>query len=73
MSNTMRRRTVEVRLREEVMICEQKYGFIPRKDTTDTMFALKMLMEKYREGQTELHYVFVYVEKGCFGRYCGSV
>ena len=27
------------------------------------MFALRMLMEKYREGQRELHYVFVDLEK----------
>ena len=32
---------------------------MPGKETTDAMFALRMLMEKYREGQRELHYVFV--------------
>ena len=32
---------------------------MPRKSTTDAMFALKVLMEKYREGQKELHCVFV--------------
>ena len=41
---------VEARLRGEVMICEQQYGFMPGKSTTDAMFALRMLMEKYREG-----------------------
>ena len=29
----------------------------------DAMFALRMLMEKYREGQKELHCVFVDLEK----------
>ena len=29
-----------------------------KKGTTDAMFALRMLMEKYREGQRELHCVF---------------
>ena len=33
------------------------------KGTTDAMFALRMLMEKYREGQRELHCVFVDLEK----------
>ena len=33
------------------------------KGTTDAMFALKMLMEKYREGPRELHCVFVDLEK----------
>ena len=33
------------------------------KETTDTMFALRMLTEKYREGQRELHCVFVDLDK----------
>uniref|UniRef100_A0A8C4NFF6 ribonuclease H n=1 Tax=Eptatretus burgeri TaxID=7764 RepID=A0A8C4NFF6_EPTBU len=56
-------RVVEARLRGEVTICEQQYGFMPGKSTTDAMFALRMLMEKYREGQKELHCVFVDLEK----------
>ena len=36
---------------------------MPRKRTTDAMFALRMLMEKYRKGQRELHCVFVNLEK----------
>ncbi|XP_078790761.1 uncharacterized protein LOC101172684 [Oryzias latipes] len=36
---------------------------MPRKSTTDAIFALRMLMEKYREGQKELHCVFVDLEK----------
>ena len=33
------------------------------KGATDPMFALRMLMEKYREGQRELYCVFVDLEK----------
>ena len=33
------------------------------KGITDAMFAIKMLMEKYGEGQKELHCVFVDLEK----------
>ena len=64
-SHTMKlwERVVEVRLRGEVMICEQQYGFMSGKSTTDAMFTLRMLMEKYREGQKELHCVFVDLEK----------
>ena len=36
---------------------------MPGKRTTDAMFALRMLMEKYREGQRELYCVFVDLEK----------
>ena len=65
MSHTMKvwERIIEARLRDRVEISKQKYGFMPGKGTTDAMFALRMLMEKYREGQRELHYVFVDLEK----------
>ena len=33
------------------------------KSTVDAMFALRMLIENYREGQRELHCVFVDLEK----------
>ena len=36
---------------------------MPGKGNTDAMFALRMLMEKYREGQRQLHCVFVDLEK----------
>ena len=65
MSHTMKlwERVVEARLRAEVSICEQQYGFMPKKSTTEAVFALRMLIEKYREGQRELHCVFVDLEK----------
>ncbi|KAK2891510.1 hypothetical protein Q8A73_017175 [Channa argus] len=65
MSHTMKlwERVVEARLRAEVNICEQQYGFMPRKSTKDAVFALRTLMEKYREGHRELHCVFVDLEK----------
>ncbi|KAK3522749.1 hypothetical protein QTP86_032027, partial [Hemibagrus guttatus] len=65
MSHTMKlwERVVEARLRKVVEVCEQQYGFMPRKSTTDAIFALRILMEKYRDGQRELHCVFVDLEK----------
>ncbi|KAK3534319.1 hypothetical protein QTP86_014230, partial [Hemibagrus guttatus] len=65
MSHTMKlwERVVEARLRKVVEICEQQYGFMPRKSTTDAIFALRILMEKYRDGQRELYCVFVDLEK----------
>ena len=52
MSHTMKvwERIIEARLRDRVEINKQQYGFMPGKRTTDAMFALRMLMEKYREG-----------------------
>ncbi|KAK3570316.1 hypothetical protein QTP86_017172 [Hemibagrus guttatus] len=65
MSHTMKlwERVVEARLRKVVEICEQQYGFMLRKSTTDAIIALRILMEKYRDGQRELHCVFVDLEK----------
>ena len=56
-------RIVEARLRSMVKISEQQFGYMQKKSTTDAMFALRILMEKYREGQKELHYLFVDLEK----------
>ncbi|KAK3567574.1 hypothetical protein QTP86_020021, partial [Hemibagrus guttatus] len=58
-------RVVEARLRKVVEICEQQYEkeHMPRKSTTDAIFALRILMEKYRDGRRELHCVFVDLEK----------
>ena len=65
MSHTMKigKRIIEARLRDRVEISKQQYGFMPRKGTTDAMFALRMLMEKYRKDQRELHCVFMDLEK----------
>ena len=65
MSHTMKiwERIIKARLRDSVEISKQQYGFIPEKGTTNAMFALRMLIEKYREGQRELHCVFVDLEK----------
>ena len=56
-------RIIEARLMDSVEISKQQYGFMPGKGTIDAMFALRMLMEKYREGQRELHCVFMDLEK----------
>ena len=65
MSYTMKvkERIIEARLRDKVEISKQQYEFMPGKGTTNAMFALRMLMEKYREGQKELHCVLEDLEK----------
>ena len=64
-SHTMKvwERIIEARLRDRVEISKQQLGIMPGKRTTDAMFSLRMLMEKYREGQRELHCVFVDLKK----------
>ena len=64
-SHTMKlwERIVEKRLRSDLKFSNQQYGFMPGKSTTDALFALRVLMEKYREGQKELHCVYVDLAK----------
>ena len=65
MSHTMKLwgRVVEARLRKEVVIGDQQFGFMPQRSTTDAIFGLRMLIEKWRERQKELHRVFKDLEK----------
>ena len=67
MSHTMKvwERIIEARLRDRVEISKQQYGFMPGKGTTDAMFSSRMVMENYKEGQRELHCVFMDLEKAC--------
>ena len=50
---------MEVRLRQGVEIGDQQFGFMPWRSTTDAIFELRMMMEKWREGQKELYCVFI--------------
>lgn len=56
-------RVIESRLREIVEISERQYGFQKGKSTTQPMFCLRILQEKYREFNKSLHLVFVDLEK----------
>ena len=47
--------TANSRLRSIVSICEEQFGFVKGKSTTDVIFVLRQLQERYREGQQYLH------------------
>ena len=53
----------ENRLRNIVRISEEQFGFVKGKSTTGAIFALRQLQERYREGQQDLHCVFIDLEK----------
>lgn len=40
---------------------QQHHGVVLRRSTTDVMLTVRVLMEKYREGQKELHCVFLWI------------
>ena len=48
MNHTMKlwKKIIEARIRKEVTIAEQQFGFMPGTSTTDPIFSLRMLLEK---------------------------
>ena len=48
-------RMIEARLREITNIADNQFGFRPGKSTTEPIFALGMLQEKYREKNKAPH------------------
>ncbi|KAK3505952.1 hypothetical protein QTP70_003342 [Hemibagrus guttatus] len=63
--NRQEYKELQHRVKREVSKAKQKAydELYTRKSTTDAIFALRILMEKYRDGQRELHCVFVDLEK----------
>ena len=56
-------RIIEARLREILIIRDNQCGFRPGMSTTEPYFASRQLHEKCREKNTDLHMVFVDLEK----------
>ena len=65
MSHTMKlwERIRETRIRKEVTIAEKQFGFMPGRSTTDAIFCLRILLEKWNEGQKAVHCAFIDLEK----------
>ena len=49
--------------KEVVTIAVQQYGFMPGRSTTDAIFCLRMLLEKWTEGQKAVDFAFIDLEK----------
>ena len=69
MSHTMKlwERVIEARIRKEVTFAEQQFGFMLGRSTTDAIFCLRMLLEKWTEGKKVLHCAFIDLKKA-YGR-----
>ncbi|GJR07719.1 retrovirus-related pol polyprotein LINE-1 [Tanacetum coccineum] len=65
LSHTMKlwERVLEIRLRRETRVSENQFGFMSGWSTTEAIYLLRSLMEKYRERQRDLHMAFLDLEK----------
>ena len=65
LSHTMKlwERIIDQRLRDIVSILDGQFGFKPGVGTTDAIFVIRTLCEKYREGNKPVDMVFVDLEK----------
>ena len=65
MSHTMKlwERIIEARIRKEMTIAEQQFRLMPGRSTTDAIFCLRMLSQKWTEGQKAVHCAFIDLEK----------
>ena len=54
---------METRIRKLTTITENRFGFMPGRSTTEAIFSIRQLMEKYREQRKDLHMVFIDLEK----------
>ena len=52
-------RLIQARLRQITSIGNTQYGFRPGKSTTEPVFIMRIIHEKYRKMNKELHMVFV--------------
>ena len=56
-------RVIERRLREEVKISENQFGFMPGRATIEAIGLLRGLMGLFRDRKVDLHMVFIDLEK----------
>src|SRR2546425_8755079 len=56
-------RVIEARLRKTVKIDEMQFGFCPGKGTTDAIFIVRQVQEKFLGKQKEMWMAFVDLEK----------
>ena len=57
------KRVIKARIRKEVTIAEQQFGFMPGRSNIDAISCLRMLLEKWTEGQKAVQFVFIDLEK----------
>ena len=68
-------RVIEARVRRIVKIDDMQFGFMPGRGTTDAIFIVCQLQEKFLAKKKDLWMAFVDLKRrltGCHGRWCGG-
>ena len=60
---TIWERIVDKRVRFEVEVAEEQFGFMAGRGTTNAIFILRQMVEKYRKKGRDLHVVLIDLEK----------
>ena len=65
MSHTIKlwERVIEQRLRVTMQILANQFGFMPGRSTTEAIFLIRQVMERFIEQKKDLHMVFIDLEK----------
>ena len=56
-------RVIEQRLRGTTQISTNQFSFMPGRSTTEAIFLIRQVIERYREQKKDLHLVFIDLEK----------
>ena len=56
-------RVIEKMIRECIVIDDMQFGFMPGRGTTDAIFIVRQLQEKFLDKNKNLYFAFINLEK----------